>query len=71
MVSKEAQDAIECLPVLDELDRKPTLEELNAAPDVLAPGKAPGKDGISAEVLKCCKEILCLCWREVATPQDI
>lgn len=56
MVSDEALDAIVCLPVLDELDREPTLEKLNAALDGLAPGKAPGKEGIPAEVLKCCKE---------------
>lgn len=57
MFSEEALDAIECLPVLDKLNMDPTLEELNAALDVLAPGKAPGKDGIPAEVLKCCKKV--------------
>lgn len=51
MVSEEALDAFVFLPVLDELDREPTLEELNAALDGLAPGKAPGKKGIPAKVL--------------------
>lgn len=51
MVSEEALDAIVCLPVLDELDREPTLEELNAALDGLASDKAPGKKGIPAKVL--------------------
>ena len=45
----------------------------------LPTGKAPGKDGIPAEVWKCCKgslitalhEILCLCWREGEVPQDM
>ncbi|XP_050703781.1 uncharacterized protein LOC126989216 [Eriocheir sinensis] len=78
-VTEDALNAIECLPVLEELDREPTLAELNEALDSLAHGKAPGKDGISAEVLKCCKgtiitelhEILCLCWKEGEVPQDM
>ena len=68
-----------CLPVLEELDSDPTLEELNKALDSLASGKAPGNDSIPVEVLKCCKgniiselhEILCLCWREGKVPQDM
>ncbi|XP_050707960.1 uncharacterized protein LOC126993145 [Eriocheir sinensis] len=78
-VTEDALNAIECLPVLEELDREPTLAKLNEALDSLAHGKAPGKDGISAEVLKCCKgtiitelhEILCLCWKEGEVPQDM
>ena len=57
----------------------PTIDELSMALDCLASGNAPGKDGIPAEVLKCCKgsiiselhEILCLCWREGLVPQDM
>ena len=79
VVSEEALNAIECLPVLEELDVDPTVDELSKALDSLAPGKAPGKDGIPAEVLKCCKEtiirelheILCLCWKEGEVPQDM
>lgn len=48
MVTEEALNAVECLHVLEELDRKPTLDELNEALDALA----PGEDGIPAEVLK-------------------
>ena len=41
--------------------------------------QTPGKDGIPAEVLKCCKEtlvtelyeILCFCWSEGEVPQDM
>ena len=73
VVTEDALNAIECLPELEELD------ELSEALGSLASGKAPGKDGIPAEVLKCCKEplitelheILCLCWSERVVPQDM
>src|SRR6201996_3765554 len=79
MVTEEALSAVECQPMMNELDVVPTLEELKEALDALAPGKAPGSDGIPAEVLQCCQgtiltelhEILCLCWREGAVPQDM
>ena len=53
--------------------------ELSEDLDSLASGKIPGKDGITAEVLRCCKEtlitklheILCLCWSEGKVPQDM
>ena len=45
-VTQEALDSIEDLPVLEELDSEPTLEELSKAIDTLARGKAPGVDGI-------------------------
>jgi len=41
--------------VLKEIDSDSTLEELNKALYSLASGKAPEKDRILAEVLKCCK----------------
>ena len=79
VVTEDPLNAIECLPELEELDREPTIDELSEALDSLASGKAPGKDGIPAEVLKCCKEtlitelheILCLCWSEGEVPQDM
>ena len=78
-VTQEALDSIEDLPVLEELDSEPTLEELSKAIDALASGKAPGEDGIPPEVIKCGKpalleplhELLCLCWREGKVPQDM
>ena len=79
VVTEEALDNIECLPVLEELDSEPTLAEIKAALYSLASGKAPGKDNIPVEVLKWCKEIIttelyeifCLCWRESGVPQDM
>ena len=79
VVTEDALKAIKCLPELEELDREPTTDGLSEALDSLASGKAPGKDGIPAEVLKCCKEtlitelheILCLCWSEGEVPQDM
>ena len=79
VITEDALNAIDCLPELEELDREPTIDELSEALDSLASGKAPGKDGITAEVLKCCKEtlitelheILCLCWSEGDVPQDM
>lgn len=55
VVTDDAVNAIKCLPELEELDSDPTLGELNEALDSLSSGKAPGKDTIPAELLKCCK----------------
>ena len=51
VVTEEALNKIECLPVLEELDSEPTLGEIKVALDSLASGKVPGKDNILAEVL--------------------
>ncbi|XP_072854784.2 uncharacterized protein LOC110072917 [Pogona vitticeps] len=77
VVTEEALNNIECLPVLEELDSEPPLAEIKVALDSLTSGKAPGKDNIPADVVKCCKEIIklyeifCLCWREGGVPQDM
>ena len=52
------RENIECLPILEELDEEPTVDELSKALDSLAPGKAPGRDSIPAEELKWCRETL-------------
>ena len=78
LVCKDALDAIECLPEIEDLDDEPWIEELNEALGCLASGKAPGRDGISAEVLKCCRKtivaelykILFLCKKEGEVFQD-
>ena len=79
IVTDAALDALPRLPVMEELDEMPTLEELSKALDNLACGKAPGKDSIPSEVLKHGKpsilqplhELLCQCWVEGHIPQDM
>ena len=79
VVTETALDTIPVLPVMDELDLSPTTEELDKAIDNLACSKAPGNNGIPAEVLKSGKpallehlhELLCLCWEEGHIPQDM
>ena len=79
VVSDIALDALPSLPVMEELDALPTAAELSKAIDSLSCGKAPGKDGIPPEVLKCGKpvllqhlhELLCLCWKMGHVPQDM
>lgn len=78
-VTSAALDAIECLPIMEELDAEPTVEELSKAVDKLASRKAPGSDGIPPDLLKQCKcsllhplhKVLCQCWKEGAVPQDM
>ena len=66
------------LPIMDELDAKPNIEELDKAVDALSNGKAPGSDGIPPEVitsgnrapapLDLLHEVLCFCWKGGAVP---
>uniref|UniRef100_K7F039 Reverse transcriptase domain-containing protein n=1 Tax=Pelodiscus sinensis TaxID=13735 RepID=K7F039_PELSI len=64
---------------MTELDAELTMEELSNALKALSSGKAPGKDGIPSEILKCANGtlvselygILCQCWREGSVPQDM
>ena len=46
VVVASALDAIEHLPIMEELDAIPTLRELGKAIDSLTCAKAPGNDGI-------------------------
>ena len=49
-------DSIVPLPVMEELDTDPTLEELYKAIDSLIFGKAPGNNGIPPDLIKRCKK---------------
>ena len=51
IVTDTALNALPGLPVMEELDNTPTLEELSIANDGLTCGKAPGKDGILPHVI--------------------
>ena len=78
-VTTSVLDAIEPLPIMEELDAEPTIAELCKAVDSLASGKAPGNDGIPPDLIKCCKDtllqplhdVLRQCWSEGAVPQDM
>jgi hypothetical protein len=78
-ISQSALDEVEHLPEMSELDIQPTTEELAKAIDKLSLGKAPGKDGIPAEIIKCGKtslleplhKLLCKCWEEGEVPQSM
>ena len=79
VVKEAALNSIPSLPVMEELDTPPTEEELRKAIDSLARGKAPGGDGIPAQMLQCAKstllhhlyELLRQCWEEGYVPQDM
>ena len=79
VVTEEALMAMESFSTMDELDIKPTLEEINQGLDQHSSGKALGNDSIPVEVIKFAKgtvlkelhEMLCQCWREGEVPQDM
>ena len=52
IVTDTALNALPGLPVIDELDNTPTLEELSIAIDGPVCGKAPGKNGIPPDVFE-------------------
>ena len=79
VVSNSAFSAIEQLSVLHELDELPTISDLEKALDRLAPGKSPGEDEITPDLIKSCKtaflkplyDLLCICWTEGGVPQSM
>ena len=58
VVTNAALNAIRDLPMMEELDNEPTIEDLSKAIDSLSCGKAPGCDSILPEVIKCAKPAL-------------
>ncbi|XP_068749321.1 adhesion G-protein coupled receptor D1-like [Montipora capricornis] len=59
IVQQSVLDVIDRLPQMPVLDEPPPLEELSKAIDKLPSGKAAGKDGIPAEVLRVASQV---CW---------
>ena len=55
-VTDRAIENTPSLPVMEELDTPPTVEELRKAIDSIANNKAPGKDGIPNEIIKAGKQ---------------
>ena len=78
-ISPSVLDSIERLLILSELDETPTKEELSKAISDISSGKAPGQDGIPAEVFKCggsqllgnLNQLLCKCWKVGSVPQEM
>ena len=79
-VTDSAVESTCTLPILEELDVPPSVEELSKAINSLACGKAPGKDGIPSEVIKAGKqtallhnlyELLLHYWEEGTVPKDM
>lgn len=77
-VSPEALDLIPQKPVIDSLDLPPTLDEVEKAIKQTSSGKAPGMDGIPAEVYKAVgpealeafHSIITSIWEEEEIPQE-
>ena len=78
IVQQAVLDAID-RPQMPELEELPTIEELSKVVDKLPSGKATGKDGIPAEIIKSGKssllvllhKLLTQCWNKGSVPQDL
>ena len=57
-MTNEALESIQQRPMIPELDAPPNTAEVDAAIKQLQTGKAPGPDGIPAEVFKASDETL-------------
>jgi len=77
-VSNDALEQIPQRPTIDSLDLPPTLDEVKKAIHQTSSGKAPGMDGIPAEVYKATgpialatfHSIIHCIWEDVAIPQE-
>ena len=70
---------MENLPTMNDLDTEPTIEDISKATIEMTSWKAPGSDGIPADLFRQCKscllplvhEILVKCLREGNVPQGM
>ena len=78
-ISEDLENEIPPLPIMTELDKEPTEDELSRAIDYLRSGKATGNDNIPAELLKENKNLLLphlyhlliQCWTQETIPHDM
>ena len=79
-VTETAVKNTNLLPIMEELDVLPSVEELSKATDFLARDKAPGNDSIPPKVINTGKksdllshshELLLQCWEKGKVPQDL
>ena len=72
-------DCLEDFPVMGELDKTPTIEELDEAIRDMKCGKACGEDGIPAEILQCTNglvreelyKLLVMIWESGVVPMEM
>ena len=57
-VTPSALGAIKCMPIMEELNIEPTMDELSKVIDSLATGKAPESNSIPPDLIKHCKTTL-------------
>ena len=79
LVDQTVLDHIPQRPIIEELDNAPSMEEVQKAIKQMSSGKAPGRDGIPAEVYKALSNealqafhsILTSIWEEEEIPADL
>lgn len=82
VVTTAALHAIECLPLIEEVDTEPTTEELKRPSPAWPQGKPQATTGYPpppSDLIKHCAttllfplhDVLCQCWKEGAVPQDM
>ena len=79
VISDDALEGTPQLPMMDDLDVEPNQAEVAKAIKQLSSGKAPGQDGIPAEVYKCggahmvtrLTKLFVVFWRKSHVPQDL
>ena len=77
-IAQDALDRIVSLPEHSSLDVPPTIEEVAAAVSEMRNGKAPGSDGIPAEIYKhggdallhCLHALFKFVWQDEEVPQE-
>ena len=77
-VDETVIDTIQQRPIIGSLNSMPSIDEVTTSIGKLNLGRAPGKDGICAEILRfggtyiirTLHELICAVWRDGAMPKD-